>query len=164
MRLSSDIPARLDRLPWSRWHWRVVIALGVAWILDGLEVTLVGSIGAVLERPDTLGLGAAQIGLSGSLYIAGAVVGALLFGRLTDRLGRKKLFRDKSYAGTLAFFFTGLIVSSSLFLSAGVGVGYAFIVALLMSLAGAVTELLSSRIDDNFSIPVVCATVGAIFL
>ena len=58
----SDIPARLDRLPWSRWHWRVVIALGVAWVLDGLEVTLVGSIGAVLERPDTLGLSAAQIG------------------------------------------------------------------------------------------------------
>jgi MFS family permease len=90
--IRSDIPARLDRLPWSRWHWRVVIALGVAWILDGLEVTLVGSIGGVLERPDTLGLTAAQIGWSGSLYIAGAVIGALIFGRLTDRLGRKKLF------------------------------------------------------------------------
>ena len=88
----SDIPARLDRLPWSRWHWRVVIALGVAWVLDGLEVTLVGSIGAVLERPDTLGLSAGQIGWSGSIYIAGAVIGALIFGRLTDRLGRKKLF------------------------------------------------------------------------
>src|SRR5881398_2942176 len=75
----TDIPARLDRLPWSRWHWRVVIALGVAWVLDGLEVTLVGSIGAVLERRDTLGLSAAEIGWSGSLYIAGAVIGALLF-------------------------------------------------------------------------------------
>jgi hypothetical protein len=63
--LRSDIPARLDRLPWSRWHWRVVIALGVAWVLDGLEVTLVGSIGAVLERPDTLGLTAGEIGLVG---------------------------------------------------------------------------------------------------
>src|SRR3569623_1918637 len=90
--IRSDIPARLDRLPWSRWHWRVVIALGVAWILDGLEVTLVGSIGAVLERGDTLGLSAVQIGWSGSLYVAGAVAGALLFGRLADRLGRKKLY------------------------------------------------------------------------
>ena len=66
----SDIPARLDRLPWSRWHWRVVFALGVAWVLDGLEVTIVGSIGSVLERPDTLGLSAAQIGWAGSLYVA----------------------------------------------------------------------------------------------
>jgi MFS family permease len=88
----TDVPARLDRLPWSRWHWRVVIALGVAWVLDGLEVTIVGSIGGVLERPDTLALSAAQIGLAGSLYVGGAVVGALVFGRLADRLGRKRLF------------------------------------------------------------------------
>ncbi|MBU6502448.1 MAG: MFS transporter [Burkholderiales bacterium] len=88
----TDIPARLDRLPWSRWHWRVVVALGVAWILDGLEVTLVGSMGSVLERPDTLALTAAQVGGAGSLYVGGAVAGALLFGRLADRLGRKKLF------------------------------------------------------------------------
>lgn len=88
----SDIPARLDRLPWSRWHWRVVIALGIAWVLDGLEVTIVGSFGSVLERPDTLGLSAAQVGWSGSLYVGGAVIGALLFGRAADRLGRKRLF------------------------------------------------------------------------
>ena len=90
--IRSTIPARLDRLPWSGWHWRVSIALGVAWVLDGLEVTLVGSLGAVLQRPDTLALSAGEIGASGSLYIGGAVVGALFFGRLTDRLGRKKLF------------------------------------------------------------------------
>ena len=89
---TTDIPARLDRLPWSRWHWRVVIALGVAWILDGLEVTLVGSLGSILERPETLGLSASQVGWSGSLYILGAVVGALFVGRLADVLGRKKLF------------------------------------------------------------------------
>jgi MFS family permease len=88
----SDIPARLDRLPWSRWHWRVVLALGVAWVLDGLEVTIVGSVGGVLERADTLALDAAQIGWAGSLYVAGAVLGALVFGRLADRLGRKRLF------------------------------------------------------------------------
>ena len=88
----SDIPARLDRLPWSGWHRRVVLALGIAWVLDGLEVTIVGSLGSVLERPDTLGLSAAQIGGAGSLYVGGAVLGALVFGRLADRLGRKRLF------------------------------------------------------------------------
>ncbi|MCT9126646.1 MFS transporter [Cupriavidus gilardii] len=89
---AAALPERLDGLPWSRWHWRVVIALGVAWVLDGLEVTLVGSLGGVLQRPDTLGLSASQFGWSGSIYIAGAVLGALIFGRLTDRLGRKRLF------------------------------------------------------------------------
>jgi MFS family permease len=84
------IHARLDRLPWSRWHWRVVMALGVAWVLDGLEVTIVGSIGSVLERPDTLALTATQVGWAGSVYVAGAVLGALVFGRLADRLGRSR--------------------------------------------------------------------------
>src|SRR5260221_7835130 len=90
--IHSDIRSRLARLPWSAWHWRVVIALGIAWMLDGLEVTLVGSVGGVLERPDTLALAATQIGWAGSAYIGGAGVGALYFGRLAGRLGRKRPF------------------------------------------------------------------------
>jgi MFS family permease len=90
--ISTDIPARLDRLPWSAWHWRVVIALGVSWLLDGLEVTVVGSIGPALQRPETLGLSATQIGWAASAYIAGAVLGAIFFGRLADKLGRKRMF------------------------------------------------------------------------
>ena len=92
MVIESDIPARLDRLPWSRWHWLVVIALGITWVLDGLEVTLAGSLGAVLTRHDALGLSDAQVGASATFYLAGAVVGALFFGYLTDLLGRKRLF------------------------------------------------------------------------
>ncbi len=90
--IRTDIPARLDRLPWSPWHWRVVIALGVSWLLDGLEVTVVGSLGPALQRPETLGLSASAIGWAASAYIGGAVLGALYFGRLADKLGRKKMF------------------------------------------------------------------------
>jgi MFS family permease len=90
--IRTQIPARLDRLPWTRWHWLVVFALGITWILDGLEVTIVGSIGAVLKQKDTLSLSSAEVGLAGSIYIVGAVTGALLFGYLTDRLGRRRLF------------------------------------------------------------------------
>ena len=90
--LRTDIPARLDRLPWSRFHWLVVLALGVTWILDGLEVTFKGAVSGVLQLPETLGFSPEEIGLLGSSYLAGAVAGALVFGRLTDRYGRKKLF------------------------------------------------------------------------
>lgn len=89
---TTQIPARLDRLPWSRFHWLVVAALGITWILDGLEVTLVGALSPAIAGPDGLGLTATQIGLSGSAYILGAVLGAVVFGRLTDHFGRRKLF------------------------------------------------------------------------
>jgi MFS family permease len=90
--VETSIPARLDRLPWSRFHWLIVVALGATWILDGLEVTLAGALGAVLTKRDTLGLTDAEVGASATVYLAGAVIGALFFGYLTDRLGRKKLF------------------------------------------------------------------------
>src|SRR5881275_3757564 len=90
--VKTDIPARMDRLPWARWHWLVVVALGITWILDGLEVTIVGALGSVLQEPETLGLTPRDVGMSATAYIAGAISGALFFGRLTDRLGRKKLF------------------------------------------------------------------------
>ncbi len=89
---ATDVPARLDRLPWSRFHWLVIIALGVAWVLDGLEVTVVGSLSGALSDSLTLHLSGAQVGTAASAYLAGAVGGALFFGWLTDRLGRKKLF------------------------------------------------------------------------
>ncbi len=92
-RIDTDIPARMDRVPWARWHWLVVIGLGTVWILDGLEVTIVGSMSDALKSPDTgLGLSSSQIGLAGAVYVAGACVGALFFGQLTDRFGRKRLF------------------------------------------------------------------------
>jgi MFS family permease len=90
--VETDIPARMDRLPWSRWHWMVVFALGITWLLDGLEVTIVGAIAAVLVKPQTLGLSTGEIGLAGSIYVTGNVVGAVFFGYMTDRLGRKRLF------------------------------------------------------------------------
>ncbi len=92
--IETNIPARLDRLPWSRWHWRILIGLGTVWILDGLEVTVVGSIaGAISAKGSGINISAAEIaGWAASMYVAGACAGALLFGRLTDMFGRKRLF------------------------------------------------------------------------
>lgn len=89
---TTNVPARLDRLPWARFHWLVVTALGITWILDGLEVTLVGSLASAITDSPSLGLNSATFGITASAYLAGAVVGALGFGWLTDRWGRKRLF------------------------------------------------------------------------
>ncbi|WP_246475006.1 MFS transporter [Pseudomonas folii] len=88
----TDLPARLDRLPWGRFHTLLVFALGITWLLDGLEVTLAGSVSGALKSSPALQMSNSDIGLAGAVYIAGAVLGALLFGWLTDRLGRRKLF------------------------------------------------------------------------
>jgi len=106
--IETDIPARMDRLPWSRWHWMVIIGLGTVWILDGLAVTIVGAIGGRLSEPGSgLELSAAQVGAAGSAYILGACLGALYFGRLADRLGRKRLFMI-----TLGVFLAGSVATA----------------------------------------------------
>src|SRR5204863_10179940 len=104
--IETQIPARLDRLPWSRWHWMIITGLGTVWILDGLAVTIVGAIGGRLtEKGAGLELTASQVGAAGSAYILGACLGALYFGRLADRIGRKRLFML-----TLAIFLTGSVL------------------------------------------------------
>ncbi len=102
----TDIPARLDRLPWCRFHWLLVVALGVTWVLDGLEGTVVGAITPVLEHT-SLHLTAGQMGAAATLYIVGLIVGALFFGYLTDRLGRKKLFTI-----TLGIYLAGAVLTA----------------------------------------------------
>ncbi|MGH2833340.1 MAG: MFS transporter, partial [Solirubrobacteraceae bacterium] len=110
--IRTKIPARLDRLPWSRFHWMVIIGLGTAWILDGLEVNVVGSISSrISEHGAGTGLAAGDIsGWAASLYIAGACVGAIVFGQLTDRLGRKRLFMV-----TLSIYLLGTVLTAVTF-------------------------------------------------
>lgn len=90
--VETDVPARLDRLPFSPWHRKIIVALGTSWLLDGLQVTLAGSLAGILEDKKALGLSDPQVTAGATTYLAGAVTGAILFGYLTDRLGRRKLF------------------------------------------------------------------------
>jgi len=106
--IQTNIPSRLDRLPWSRFHWRIVFGLGTAWVLDGLEVTMVASVGSRLtEKGAGLGLSVSQVGIAGAIYIIGACLGALFFGQMCDRFGRKKLF-----VITLAIYIVSTVVTA----------------------------------------------------
>jgi MFS family permease len=125
--IQSDIPARLDRLPWSAWHTRIIAALGTSWLLDGLEVTLVGSLSGILESSNGLHLTDPEVTGAATTYLAGAVLGALLFGYLTDRLGRRKLFLVTlaTYSlATVASAFSWNLFSFSIFrFFTGIGIG-----------------------------------------
>src|ERR1700735_5316538 len=90
--IRSLIPARIDRLPWSRFHTRMVVALGVAWVLDGLEITIASNVGPDLTQKASLGLSASSVADIATWYLIGEVIGALFFGRLSDKLGRRNLF------------------------------------------------------------------------
>jgi MFS family permease len=137
--VESHVPARLDRLPWSRWHWLIVVALGATWILDGLEVTLAGSLGAILTRRETLALSDAQVGATATSYLIGAVLGAFAFGYATDRLGRKRMFFITVGVYLIA---TGLTAFSWSFAS------YAFFRALTGAGIGGEYAAINSAIDE----------------
>src|SRR3989440_10765128 len=151
--VETDIPARLDRLPWSRWHWLVIVALGITWILDGLEVTLVGSISGVLTDKGTLHLSTSEATAAGSFYLAGAVGGALLFGYLTDRFGRKKLFMITlgvylvfTVATALAWNFWSFMIFRVL---AGSGIGGEY-----SAINSAIDELVPARVRGRVALAI----------
>ncbi len=125
--VETNAPARLDRLPWSRFHWIVAGSLGITWILDGLEVTLVGALSPAITDPHSLGFTAGQMGLTASAYLAGAVLGAVVFGRLTDAVGRKAMFSVTLGLYLLATMATGLSWNFASFVVfrflAGAGIG-----------------------------------------
>jgi MFS family permease len=144
-RITTDIPARLDRLPWAKFHWLVVIGLGTVWILDGLEVTIVGSMSAALQPGSTgLGLSSFDVGVAGAVYVAGACIGALFFGQLTDRFGRKKLFLITLGVYTVATVATAFSMSPMWYFAcrfltgAGIGGEYA-------AINSAIDELIPAR-------------------
>src|SRR3954465_12855616 len=144
--IETQIPARLDRLPWSRWHWMIITGLGTVWILDGLAVTIVGAIGGPLnEKGAGLELSAAQVGAAGSAYIVGACLGALYFGRLADRIGRKRLFMLQLPVFLAGSVLTAFSMNFAWFLACraitGAGVGGEY-----SAIHSAVDELIPARV------------------
>jgi MFS family permease len=165
-KIETDVPARLDRLPWSRWHARIITALGTSWLLDGLEVTMVGSLSGILESQSGLSLSDRQVTGAATTYLAGAVVGALLFGYLTDRLGRRRLFLVTlaTYSvATIASAFSWGFASFSLFrFFTGLGIGGEY-----AAINSAVDELIPGRVRGTVDLVVngtfwLGATVGAL--
>jgi MFS family permease len=165
-KIETDVPARLDRLPWSRWHTRIIVALGTSWLLDGLEVTLVGSLAGVLESKNGLSLTDPQVTAAATFYLAGAVLGAVLFGYLTDRLGRKKLFLVTlaTYSiATLASAFSWNYLSFSIFrFLTGCGIGGEY-----SAINSAVDELIPGKVRGTVDLVVngtywVGATLGSL--
>ncbi|HEV7641368.1 MAG TPA: MFS transporter [Gaiellaceae bacterium] len=151
--VETMIPRRLDRLPWSHWHWRVVIGLGITWILDGFEVTLVGALASVLTKKDTLHLTTQQASSAGTWYLLGAVVGAIGFGYLTDRLGRKKLFMVTlavylvfTVASALAWNFWSFAIFRIL---AGSGIGGEY-----SAINSAIDELIPARVRGRVDLAI----------
>ncbi|SCK05559.1 Predicted arabinose efflux permease, MFS family [Streptomyces sp. WMMB 714] len=144
--VTTAVPARLDRLPWSEWHWMIVVGLGTVWILDGMEVTVVGSIASRLsETGSGLAVTAAEVtGIAAALYVAGACSGALFFGWLTDRYGRKNLFLITLGVYLTATALTGLAFSSWWFFAfrflTGFGIGGEY-----AAINSAIDELIPSR-------------------
>jgi len=151
--VATDVPGRLDALAWSRWHQRMVLALGITWILDGLEASLVANVAPTLRHPDTLGLSATEIGIANSIYLVGQVVGALCFGHLTDRFGRKRLFLVTLaiYLGATAA--SGLAPSYAVFLGfrflAGSGIGGEY-----SAINSAIDELVPARLRGTVDLAI----------
>jgi MFS family permease len=164
--IATDIPARLDRLPWSGWHSRIIIALGTSWLLDGLEVTLVGSLSGILESSSGLHLTDPQVTGAATTYLVGAVLGALLFGYLTDRLGRRKLFlvtlATYSLATICSAFSLNLFSFSVFRFFTGVGIGGEY-----AAINSAVDELIPGKLRGTVDLIVngtfwLGATAGAL--
>ncbi len=164
--IETDLPARMDRLPWSGWHTRIITALGTSWLLDGLEVTLVGSLSGVLESKDGLSLTDQQVTAAATVYLAGAVLGALFFGYLTDRLGRKKLFlvtlATYSMATVCTAFSGGMLTFAICRFFTGVGIGGEY-----AAINSAVDELIPSKVRGTTDLLVnatfwIGASVGSV--